>query len=116
MRCVIGVISEIAGIGDDLPMLVQLLPEQRFDEIAHAHVDVSVVFDIDFAIDRPYRFFLNDLRWTVTEIHVGAQTSQVQHEIRLVHPRDDWWRTNWTHMNPQVESMVHREGTLTEHG
>ena len=97
-------------------MLPQLLPQQRAREIADADVGVGVILHLDLAIDRPHRLFLDHVRRTVAEVHVGSEASEVEHEIGLVHPRDNRRRTDRADVHAHVQRMVHRERALAEHG
>src|SRR6516162_6159255 len=98
------------------PMPPQLLLEQSRHEITHRNVSIGVVLDIDPAVDRPDGVLLNDMWRPVAEVHVCAQTSEIQHEVRFIHARDDRRRADGTDMHAEMEWMVHRKCTLAENG
>ena len=98
-----------------LVVALDALLAQRAHEIAYADVHVGVVLDVDPPIDRPHRLALDDFRRAIAEIHVSLQASEVQHEIRLVHPRDDRRRAYRPDVDAHVQRMIHRERALAEH-
>src|SRR6266436_8625125 len=104
--------AQVVCVAYGLIVALDALLAQRAHEIAHADVHVSVVLDVNPPIDRPYRLALDDFRGTIAEIHVSLQASEVQHEIRLVHPRDDRRRAYWPDVDAHVQRMIHRERAL----
>ena len=93
----------------------KLLAQQRADEMANPDIGVGVVLDLDLAIDRPDRPALDYVRRAVAKVHVGLEASEVEHEVRLVHPRHNRGRTDRADMHAHVERMVHRKRALAEH-
>ncbi len=48
-------------------------------------------------------------------VHVGAQASEIEDEIRRVHPRHDRRRADRADMHAQMERMVHGKRAFAEH-
>ena len=98
-----------------LVVALDMLFAQRAHEIAHADIHVGVILDVDSPIDRPYRLALDNVGRAITKVHVGPEAAEVQHEIRLVHPRDDWRWAYRPNMDAHVQRMVHRKSALAEY-